>query len=138
LTQLWMATRGSYSDYQVLGVFSSEEKALDFKRKYNLKFSRGWDEVEIEEIELDQTLEEPVPMYIVHISGKEMNSPIYTEMTESTLVEQMTYIQWRTRAFGYLGGALGWSGLATGATPELALKNAQDMVAKKKAEVLGL
>jgi len=54
---IWMVTRGCYSDYHVVGIFSSEEGAIRFCEAFP-EAKKDYDGLDIEKMELDPSMEE--------------------------------------------------------------------------------
>lgn len=134
MTHVYFVEHGEYSDHDVDGVFSTQEKAEEFARRLNLKYpfvsTSSYEKYTVSEQDLDPETPEPILRYyvIVHGSG---DNPQYTPSKEPTYKEY-----WSVSVYKNFRNE--WWGSISGATPEQALKNAYDAVAKAKAEMNNL
>ncbi len=130
----YILTRGEYSDYRILTVCSTKERAESAKRFFN-----NQSEIRIEEWEMDERLpEEPIWVVSIWAHGKEraytadpdeakhLNGEVYYRAGNSryTYNEDFLHNNWWTRVMA--------------ATEEKALKIARDRVAQFRAEQEGV
>lgn len=140
MSNVYIVTQGSYSDYGIVGVFGTRELAdeyiqLEMKRS-NSRFDNYYD---VEEFTLNHVV--PKPVYRAHLSVKyEDNVPVQNVwvwdkaqvvLNHSSQIEVAKAIYNDRKVLVFVG-------VVYGETRELAEKNAWDAIAKAKAEFLNL
>lgn len=120
LGEIYVVTRGEYSDYNIVGVFDTLQAAQVVAKSY----TSVWDDARVETFRLNvakQTNENHVGVYVDYATGEVVSwccggpdLPIYTEMTNTPCI------------------------FASGETKDQALKIARDYRAKHMAETMGL
>lgn len=94
MTSVWMVTEGEYSDYRVVGVFSTEERAKKFVATFprdSRWFTHGQD---IEEVPLDPALDQVnagMLVYFVRMSRDGVASDVEHVSPRFT---EPTYLNW--------------------------------------------
>jgi hypothetical protein len=123
MTTVWIVTQGEYSDYHIVGVFSTKEAAEALCARINAK--EDYDKAQVEEYDVDNIAYGL--KYIVRVTDTGEEIERYTvEGVNDTLLERADKA-WK-------GGILGMSTRGYDA----ALKAARDGLAQLKAEGAGL
>jgi len=110
MASVWMVTKGAYSDYTVLGMFSTESLADEFREAFYLeyKLNRGdyWEQLSLSEMELDALIPESVKAVQVKMfkSGEVMEVSLTDSWDNNSIPNNgYTNLAWTRRySEGYL------------------------------------
>lgn len=99
---IWVIEQGSYSDYRVVGVFTSKKNAEAVKAK--METYGSWDDPTIAEWELDQAVSQINKGYKIFNVYMLINGDVETISEQSYFQSHSSFVIWkRTEALAYKG-----------------------------------
>lgn len=129
--KIYVITKGSYSDYHICAVTTDKEKA----ERLALFYTDRWDEAKVEEFEEDEIPDDCMPIYFVRYK----NGKWYIDNCGIESPDHEAEHAFFKR--NYVRGTYDFDSFycdVMADDEEHAIKIAQDLYAKKKAELMGL
>ena len=140
--KVYLITAGEYSDYCVLAVCSTREKAEHFCEVLNRNGGRYGDKADIEEYPVDSIPIEDldIPVWCVHFKGRPLYACLVRRCDRGGSLDINKFNPYKVHDYSK-GNTMGGSMYAVDVmaeTEEEAIKKASDYLAKYRAEKEGL